>query len=193
MNQSGSEFQIGQGDWWEQLKGWTDRFDKSYWNAMRPCSYSEIEECQRQVGRELPPDFVEFLLRVGAGSFSSRPRSLYTPKEIVDACPGPIWMLLGSTTWTTDDAHRQFYASRGEKNPLPSRFTDATLRVQGVSLLDLLQVGLDGQCCYYQLQVGKQPRPFGCCLLSPEGTFEQSFASFSDAIRDIVGHDALLH
>lgn len=185
MSDAGSpQFTIGRGDWVGEARAFTDQFDPSYWDDFRPCREKDIAACERDVNRQLPDDFREFLLRVGAGSFGDR-GDIYTPEEIVLACPGPLYTLLDSADWASEEEHRRFYASRGDENPRPDLFTADALTFEGVDLIDLLQIGTDGQCCYHQLYLAKPPRPFGYCLLDSD-RLEARLASFSDGLKHIL-------
>ena len=187
MSDAGSpQFTIGRGDWVGEARAFTDQFDPRYWDDFRPCREEDIAACERDVNRQLPDDFREFLLRVGAGKFGDRGH-ICTPEDIVLTCSGPLRFVLGSAKWATTDEHRRFYASRGKWNPRPDLFTAKAMRILGdVNLFDLLQIGSDGQCCYHQLNLASPPRPFGYCLLEPDRIIEEPLPTFSDGLKNIL-------
>jgi len=102
----------------------------------------------------------------------------------------PIYFVLGSSVpgaeWCTEDDHRRLWLTRGADNPAPSRFTQDVLTLDGIPLYDLLQVGSDGSCCYHQLHVGPNPRPFEYCLLTDSQTLENTSQSFSAGLEKIL-------
>jgi hypothetical protein len=177
-------------DWIDAVKSWGEQLHQDYWSHFKPVRESEIRACEDQLKRTFPPDFRAFLVNVGSGPFPERfGGAIYSPAEIWEGCPGPLWMLLGSTDWASPEEHRRLYATRGAFNPAPDRFTKETLNYQGVSLFDLLQIGSNGSCCYHQLCLGSAAGNFGYCLLTPEGTIEDKEPSFTDGLRRIiVGH-----
>lgn len=177
------QIRIGQPDWHRAVRSYTDQFDRHFWDNFTPANPAELRDCEASINRTLPPDFREFMLHFGHGRFPRNGTLFCAPEDIAAVTPGPLWMLLGSTDWASDDDHRRFYATRGQFNPAPDKFTPQALAFEGTSLLDLLQVGADGSCCYHQLHVGDAPRkPFGYCLLTPEGTAEDKLPSFSTAL-----------
>lgn len=180
-------FHVGRGDWFREIRVFTDQFDHHYWDDFRPCGEADIAACERAINRALPGDFREFLLRVGAGNFGCGGGDVYTPEEIVLACHGPLLTLLGSADWATDDEQRQLYSSRRAHNPRPELFTAEALIFDGVSLLDLLQIGSDGQGCYHQLHLPDRPRLFGYCLLDCGGeSLDVRLPSFTDGLKRIL-------
>ncbi|WP_165067941.1 SMI1/KNR4 family protein [Paludisphaera rhizosphaerae] len=197
-------FTVGCGDWVREMRAFTDPFDPHYWDDFHPHTTDEIDECERMVNRRLPADFRAFLLRVGSGNFS-RGGGIYTPEEIVLACPGPFYSLLGSSEWATPEEHHRLYASRGTENPRPDRFTEEAVSFGGLNLFDLLQVGYDGNGGYIVLHLAppapptswisnlrrfrirsltqaRLPRSFGYGLLVPEDV-EERLPSFSDGLK----------
>lgn len=179
-------FTVGEGDWHRIIRTFTDQLDRHYWDAFEPAPAKEIEACEAAINRQLPEDFRQFFLHLGSGTFRWSGGCIYTTQEIVDACIGPFLMVLGSCRWASDEEQRKLYSSRGQYNPAPDRFTAQALHFGGHSLLDLLQIGTNGSGCYHQLFVGSTPAPFGYCLLTPEGTEEDKFPSFSEALRHIL-------
>jgi hypothetical protein len=178
---------IVQEDWLRAARALTDPFVPDYWDDFRPRSVVEIESCEQSLQRRLPADFRDFLLWVGCGEFPRRlGGDLYCPGEIITNCPGPLWMLLGSTHWADDEQHRRLYVTRGEYNPAPSLFTEERLHHDGHSLFDLLQIGTDGCANYHQLYVGPEPRPFEYCLLMEDGTETNKHGTFASALFHIV-------
>jgi hypothetical protein len=180
------QFEIGSGDWVKEVQSFTDQFDPEFWDEFSLCSEDEIEACERQINRKFPDDYREFLLRIGAGRYSIG-GGIYTLEDIVLACPGPFYTLLGSSEWATNEEQRRFYISRGAYNPRPELFTDEALTIDGVNLFDLLQVGSDGQCCYHLLNLAPSPRPFGYSLLDCScQTLENRLPSFTDYLKHLL-------
>jgi hypothetical protein len=188
-------FTIGRARWKEDIHKFTVGINPNYWNDFVASTPQQLEELSEQLGRRLPDDFCQFLTTFGSGRFP-RPfyGNIYTPAEVYEACHGPMLMLLGSNAWASDNDQRRLYCSYGAFNPAPQLFTSDALTHGGISLLDLLQMGTDGSCGYHQLYVGSEPRPFGYCCLSPDGTMADTAVSFSEGLRMIlIGHWREVH
>jgi hypothetical protein len=179
------KFVIGQRGWADQVRRFTDDVSPDYWNDFTAVSDAELASLERSLNRRLPEDFREFLKTFGCGSFTEFGGNIYSPDDMIAACPGPLWMRLGSSDWASEDAHRCYYISRGRENPDPQRFTSAAINQFGFSLLDLLQIGTDGGCGYLQVFVGDRPGPFGYCVLH-ETEVEDKLPTFSDGLFSIV-------
>lgn len=179
-------FSIGSNDWVREARSFTDQFDPTFWDGFRRCREEEIAECERIVRRTLPDDFREFLLEIGSGKFENCGGSIYTPEMIPLACPGPLWSLLKGARSVSEDELCRFYASRGAENPRPDIFNSESLNVDGVNLFDLLQIGVVGNGCYFELYLGVPPRPFGFCHLDPTGVIEERLPSFTDGLKLIL-------
>src|SRR5262249_39745050 len=76
----------------------------------------------------------------------------------------------------------------GAFNPSPEKYAEDALLFEDVSLLDLLQCGTNGLCCYHQVHVGPPSGPLGYCLLTPECTMEDRAPSFSEGLKQILTH-----
>jgi len=180
-------FMIGEQDWIRSVRDFAETISKNYWANFVLIDKPEIDECEKTLNRRLPEDFRLFWLTFGAGEFPEEcGGNIYRPSEVIEACAGPMWMILGSSNWATDQDHFQLYRTRGKFNPAPDKFSSAALTHNGVSLFDLLQIGTDGSCRYHQLHVGEGDKPFGYCLLTPEGTFENIEPSFSMGLRSML-------
>ena len=180
------KFRIGHGDWVDEIRAITDKITPSYWADFRPVSKVEIAGVEREVSRVLPEDFRLFWRTFGCGKFPETfGGDICTPDDVCMACHGPLLMKLGSADWASEDDQRRFYRTRGGFNPAPNKFTASVLSFEDVNLLDLLQIGTDGSCCYHQLFVGSAPGPFGYCLLTAD-VIEDRAASFSDGLRMIL-------
>ena len=186
MSPDSFQIRIGEPGWVEWLDDFTSSFSPGYWDGFVPCPLKDISECEAAIGRTLPDDFKQFLTEIGAGSFPGRNwNRIWTPSEIARGIHGPLWMILGSSGWATEEDHREFYRTRGAFNPAPDLFTPEALRTLGFNLLDLVQIGSDGSCGYHNLYVGPPPRPFGCCTLHTS-SIERRFADFSEFLSDTV-------
>ena len=184
-------FRIGEGNWIDEVRKVTTKLDPSYWSHFRPVAQDEMERLEQEINRSLPQDFRLFWAEFGAGQFPVRfGGNIYTPEEIFLCCHGPLLMKAGSAAWASDEDQRRFYCSRGSFNPNPTKFTSDVLRFEEISLLDLLQIGTDGSCCYHQLFVGQSPKPFGYCLLTDD-VIEDKAPSFSDGLRIIFKEQML--
>jgi len=183
------KFVIGKGRWAEEIRYFTTELNRKYWSRFRPLKAQEIVGIERDVGRRLPDDMKEFLGVFGCGSFPDPfGGNIYEPDEFAAGCHGHLWMILGSSDWATADDQKQFYVTRGEFNPAPDKYTKQALLLVGVNLLDLLQIGSNGMCCYHQVYVGNTPGPIAYCLLTPESTLEDPAPSFSEGLKTILTH-----
>lgn len=184
-------FSMSSPGWDRQLRLYTQLRFPAYWDGFVPTTEAAIRLSESELNRKLPTDYKQFLLRIGPGRFPQGVLGGFDPPEdLVANSPRPIWTTVDrAAARASDREYEKFYISRGSYDPFDGQVTDSMLRHDGVSLFDLLQIGSDGSCCYHQLWVGEGTPPFGYCLLTPEGTFENIQASFSDALRSIVlGH-----
>jgi hypothetical protein len=137
-------------DWIERLQ-LGDK--KDLWANFQTASGDEISAIEKTIRRTLPRDFCEFYARIGYGYWSSY-GDIYSPGDITNALAAPVYWALGSLTpgseWASPEEHRELWLTRGMVNPAPGKFTKESLTYNGLSLLDLLQIGSDG-CCGYQM------------------------------------------
>jgi hypothetical protein len=188
---------IGSPNWLSELKRATKTLGDDFWSRFTPVSEAGLDNIEAQIGRNLPDDFREFYKSVGFGTFEPG-IGLYSPNDIISCIGAPIYFVLGSLTpgqeWATADEHRNLWLSRGTDNPSSARFTGESLTLNGVKLYDLLQFGIDGSGCYYQLYVGPDPAPFRYCLLTDSSTIEEKSASLSSVLERIFEeHISNLH
>jgi len=182
-------FTIGEGSWADEIRYYTRELNPNYWKAFRPLDSQEIQKVERSVGRSLPEDFKEFLRVFGCGAFPEPYGGLiYTPDQFVRGCHGHLFMVLGSSSWATEERQRHFYVTRGAANPNPLKYTREALLFEGIDLLDLLQFGTNGLASYHQLFVGGITGGLGYCLLTPERTIEDEAPSFSEGLKFILTH-----
>jgi hypothetical protein len=182
-------FTIGRGSWAEEIRYYTAEIAPNYWSDFRVLSLEEVAGIEREVQRRLPEDFKEFLRTFGYGRFPKPYHgNIYGPEEFVHGCHGHLFLILDSSRWASRDEQRQFYVTRGGYNPAPNEYTRESLLFNRIDLLDLLQIGTNGMCCYHQVYVGEKPGPFGYCLLTPERTAEDQTPSFSEGLKTILTH-----
>lgn len=152
------------------------KFDQVF-AGFKPSSPQEISDLEAALRRRLPKDFKTFLTSVGWGVF--RPGfGLYSPDDIRAACFGPLAMMFGRQGFSNDQAYIDFYVRReasGKGEP-PST------KLNGVELLDYLQIGSDGCSCYFLIYVGDGNPAFGFCRITPEKTLEDRLPSFADGL-----------
>ncbi|HEX8323071.1 MAG TPA: SMI1/KNR4 family protein [Tepidisphaeraceae bacterium] len=180
------KFAIGHPTWTTAVRRLTDQISTDYWQDFQQVSEAEIVSLEATLNRRLPNDLRQFLMAFGRGSFTEFGGDIYSPDDMIAACPGPMWMLLGSVEWASDEAHRRYYISRGQENPDPARFTAAAMNQLGVPLLDLLQIGTNGSCGYLQVNVGNRAWPFGYCVLQESEEVDDKLPSFSDGLYSIL-------
>ena len=182
-------FVIGRRGWVDELKSMTAPLGEDFWSNCTPCSAQDILALEQKIGRPLPPDFVEFYRTIGYGEVSEG-GGFFSPEEILKCIGATIYFVLGSLTpgeeWCTEEEHRQLWLTRGLINPLPDRFTEEALTINGTRLYDLLQVGSNGCCCYHQLYVGPEQGAFQYCLLTDSQTIEDEAESFSAGLEKIL-------
>lgn len=178
---------IGRSGWEERVNKITCELHPDFWNGFRPVPHEEICSVEKTLNRKLPQDFIKFLEVFGAGNFPDEfGGDIYSPQEIIDGCAGPLLMLLGSDSWASADEQRKFYTSRGVLNPNPSRFVNDVTVYNGIDLLDLIQMGTDGMCCYYQVSCIDSRCPIKFAKITPEATFEEVCPSFSAGLDTIL-------
>jgi hypothetical protein len=185
-----NEFHIRIGDtgWEQSLRSETAELSPNFWVDFEAVSLQEIERLENVLQRDLPGDFKLFLTTFGCGNFPSPFwGGFFTPREVIDGCAGPLFMLLGSGSWASHEDQRRFYVTRGTFNPAPDKFIATVINYAGVDLLDLVQVGYDGMSCYYQLicPAASDSRP-GFCKITPEGAFEDRHPSFEAGLNAIL-------
>jgi hypothetical protein len=189
MKRSPFKFVIGEGSWADEIRFYTSELNPKYWADFKPLSAGEIVSIEQNVRRRLPEDFKEFLRIFGCGRFPEPyGGNVYAPDDFVRGCCGHLYMILGSSEWATDEDYRRFYVTRGAFNPGPRKYSEEDLLFENVNLLDLLQFGTNGGCCYHQVYVGEGKGPLGYCLLTPEKTMEDEAPSFSDGLKLILTH-----
>jgi hypothetical protein len=99
------KFVIGQRGWADRVRRLTDD-----WHDFTSVSEAEISSLERDIHRELPNDLREFLKVFGYGGFTEFGANIYSPDDIIAACPpGPLWMQLGSANWASEEAHPRYY------------------------------------------------------------------------------------
>lgn len=184
---SATSFIIGQGDWEQTVREFTSNIEINYWKDFVPVRELDVVLLEHYLRRKLPDDFKIFLKQFGSGRFPDKfGGCIYSPFEMYLACQGPLWMALGSGDWASEEDQRKFYITRGEFNPAPDKFTLESVIFQGVNLLDILQIGTNGACCYHQLGVSEKPSPFGYGLLTPSEIFEDVRIDFSKGLQTIL-------
>jgi hypothetical protein len=189
MKSTPFSFTIGQGNWADEIRYYTTDLNPDYWARFRPLAAEQVAEVERTVGRKLPEDFREFLRVFGCGSFPEPyGGDIYEPEDFAHGCHGHLFMILGSSKWASRDEQRRFYVTHGAYNPAPDKYTGEALEFEGVNLLDLLQIGTNGLCCYHQVYVGDKPGSLGYCRLTPEQTMEDAAPSFSEGLKKILAH-----
>lgn len=178
---------VGEAGWEKSLQLETADLNPDFWAGFRVVSSQEIEHVENVLQRRLPGDYKLFLKAFGCGDFPYKfGGGFFSPDEIIEGCAGPILMLAGTNAWAGIEDQRRFYISRGEFNPDPVRFTPNITKYLGVSLFDLVQIGYDGMGCYYQLICPHQSdAQLGFCRITPEGTLEDRYLSFSEGLRAI--------
>lgn len=166
MKESPFRFTVGQGAWAEEIRYYTTEINLDYWADFRPVTNEDIKEIERTVNRRLPEDFNEFLRVFGHGRFPAPFHgNIYAPQDFASIGHGQLPLILGSSKWASEEDHHRFYATHGAFNPAPKKFTNEALLFEGVNLLDLLQIGGNGLCCYHHIYVGGKPT-FNCHQLS---------------------------
>jgi hypothetical protein len=126
-------------------------------------------------------------MTIGAGSFSPHfYGNIYSPDDIIAACPGPIFMTKGVAELASEKEFRRFYATRGGYNPNPEKLKSRSMTHQGVNLFDLVQIGTDGACAYHQLHIKERSPKFGYCMITEGGEYESKLPSFTKGLRNIL-------
>lgn len=182
--------QIGSTGWVSDLKALSAPLGDDFWAGFSPCASDDLRRLERAIERPLPHDFVEFYRTIGCGQFKQG-GGLDAPDEILQSVGAPIYFVLGSmfpgAEWCSDKEHRRLWLTRGAQNPSPAKFTDSALTLGGIKLYDLLQVGTNGCCCYHQLLIAPEPKPFGYCLLTDCQTLVDVSDSFSSGLERMIG------
>lgn len=184
-----SGLRIGAGAWRESLDACGRDIHPDFWSGFVTASPQEIKECENALRRTLPEDFKVFLRGIGYGKF---PRhiggGIDSLEDIVMECVGPIWMTVHGANKIPDNELHTFYVSRGAINPAPHLLKPTSLVVCGVNVLDMVQIGTNGMCCYHQLVLDPHRYGFGYCLLTPEATLEDRRGDFSAALVTILSN-----
>lgn len=180
---------IGESGWSDELRAMTASLGNNFWADFTPCNATEITHIEKEIGRKRPDDVVEFYRTIGYEEFSER-GGIFAPDEVLASLPAPLYFIMGSLLlskeWCSEQEHRSLRLSRGNENPAPTRFTEEVLRLDGIPLYDLLQVGTNGGGCYHQLYVGPESKPIGYCLLTDSQTMEDTCESFSLGLEKII-------
>ena len=180
------DFEIGKGDWKKQIFEIGYGIDKKFWNGINKVTLSDFHMIENAINRKLPEDFKQFYSEIGYGHFPfDFGHSFYSPSEIIDNCHAPVYFVTGSmipnAEWAKNEEQRKFYISHGINNPNPAKFTKEVLIFDNINLLDLVQFGADGSCCYHQLYTGNA-KNIGYCLLTGYA-IENIGISFSSALK----------
>ncbi len=172
---------IGDENWEQVLRDEGKKICPSFWSAFEPVSDAEIEECERILSRTFPNDYRAFLQQIGSGQ-CPEPYDLrfYSPREIVAGALGPVWMLSEDATAIDDARLLEAYIKRDEGILV---WSDSIVRHP----FDLVQIGSDGRGCYLQLNCPAHPTAsLGFLKVTPEMTYEDAAASFSDGLIDLL-------
>ncbi len=185
-----TSFKIGNPGWKKDLLELTAPLGPDFWLDFHPVSVDEVRRLEITIERTLPSDFFEFYTVMGCGWFS-KGGGILSPQDVLACLAAPIFFVNGSAMqgkeWCTGDEHIQLWVSRGRINPVPQRFTSAKLRLDGVNLYDLLQVGSDGCCSYHQLHLPEKHDPhLGYCILSESRTLECRAPTFSVGLMSMI-------
>jgi hypothetical protein len=185
--------QIGTTNWVRELKAKTQALGPDFWAHFMPASEADLRQIETRTGRKLDPEFREFYRTIGYGDFRDKTGyigNIYSPEEVLQCIPNPIFFITGSMTpgeeWASLHEQVDLWLSRGRSNPDPKRFTDDILTLDDVRLYDLLQIGINGGCCYHQLYVGPEPAPLRYCLLTDSQEIEDRAMTFSEGLEKIV-------
>src|SRR5690554_3452 len=143
----------------EQIIDLGKKIDSNFWDGFTPVSELIIEKIECEINRKLPDDFKYFYSHIGYGYFPDLVGGdIQSPEEIINDCHAPYYFVTGSMTpgeeWASNEAQRQFYITYGKENPNLKMFSKESMYLDDVFLLDLVQIGSDGSCCYHQLNVG---------------------------------------
>jgi hypothetical protein len=183
-------FTIGQGQWDKHIRDLTAEMDAQYWMEFHPVAEADVAKIESETHRKLAPDLKEFLRVFGAGWFPQKfGGGIYMPTDMTQGCHMHLAMVLGSlgsSPWASEEGQRRYYVTRGQFNPAPDKYTEEAVRLEDVSLLDLMQIGNDGLCGYMQVYVGDAPPPFGFCIIRPERQIERRAGSFSEGLRTLL-------
>src|SRR5947209_12344504 len=109
MGRTPFTFTIGKGAWVEEIRYFTSELSPNYWTRFRALNEDEIATIERGVNRQLPQDFKDFLQVFGAGWFPARfGGNIYEPEDLIAACHGHLWMILGSGDWASEEDQKTF-------------------------------------------------------------------------------------
>jgi SMI1/KNR4 family protein SUKH-1 len=186
----GTPLRIGAEGWEKRMRELVAPLGPDFWKGFTPVSASEIKNMERQIGRKLPEEFVEFYRTVGHGSGPQRWGGFFAPEYIIENLAAPIWYITGSMApteeWCSREAQNRLWKTRGAYNPVPTKFTEEVLTLDGVPLYDLLMFGGDGGGGEYTVYVGPPPNPLGFAILNDCQEMESRAATFSEGIETIL-------
>lgn len=170
----------------EVIIGLGKKIDPNIWDGFNAVSLKDILRIEKEINRELSEDFKHFYSKIGYGYFPDTiGGGIDSPSEIINNCHAPYYFITGSMTprvkWASNDEQRKFYISYGKENPNPNMFNTDSMFLEGTFLLDLVQIGSNGCCCYHQLNIGKNSE-FKYCLLTDSGEIEDKSLSFYEGI-----------
>ena len=187
-------FKIGEGNWLSVINEYGRSIRPDFWDDFKPVPESDIVTCEKEINRPFPADFREFWRIKGSGQFAGRVNGdIYSPKEVVLGCDGSIHMCVKDAYRQGADIVRRLYITRGSENLAPNVFSPATMRLDDIAFVDLIQVGTDGMCCYHQLVTDGGISGFGYCLLTNSCEIENKQPDFSAALVSILTQIAEMH
>jgi hypothetical protein len=181
------DFEIGKGDRKNQIIKIGNSISENFWDNTKKAILPDLKKIENTINRILPDDFKQYYIEIGHGRFPfDFGHSFHSPTEIIENCHAPVYFVTGSMTpgneWATNEEQKKFYISHGIDNPNPMKFTKEILVLENIDLLDLVQFGSDGSCCYHQLYTGNIKK-IGYCLLTDYQTVENINISFSSALK----------
>ena len=132
---------------------WADRLrqadeGRGILRGLKPWTSEQLRWTEQNLNRTLPVGMGLFLLEFGSGEFGTSGWSIYSSRQFVDACVGPLWVLTDVPPTASLDELRQYYVSRGEGSTLQLATATPELNV-----LDLVQFGTDGGGGYHLVDV----------------------------------------
>lgn len=186
-------FNIGAKNWVRDLRAITKPLGSDFWSQFTPVDKCEIDLIESKIQRKLDQEFREFYQIFGYGCFHHQDQNcgnIYSPAEIMECIPNPIFFNTGSMTpgseWASLDEHFDLWLTRGKSITNRCQFTEDVLTLDGVKLYDLLQFGTDGMCGYHHLFVGPEPAPLRYCLLTESQELEDRSITFSEGLTHIL-------
>ena len=181
-------FRIGYGDWEKDIKEIAGFIDKDFFRNFTPVSLDEINNIEKSINRKFPEEFKLFYNKIGCGLFpTSFGGGIDSPEEIIENCYY-AFLTKGSLTpgdkWASEAEQRKYYVTYGDYNPDPERFTENSLMIGDISLLDLVSIGADGCGYYYYLYTGKNAN-FEFYVLDGTGDSNCEYDTFSEGLISI--------